>query len=68
MGLVKPAKRMDWVAAPLNLPKNPPAMFRLTMGYRSINAATIKRARSMHHIDSILTDVRDSTIFAGTDF
>lgn len=68
MGFVKPASQANWVAAPLVVPKKPPALFRLTMDYRPINAATKKTVWPMPHIDAALSDLRGATIFAGIDF
>lgn len=68
MGFVRPAERTNWVAAPLIVPKKPPAMFRLTMDYRPINAATQKTVWPMPHIDAVLADMRGSRVFAGIDF
>lgn len=42
LNLVKPAKRTARVSAPLPAPKKPPAMYRLTVDYRPINAATVR--------------------------
>lgn len=68
MGFIKPAEHANWVAAPLIVPKKPPAMFRLTMDYRPINAATQKTVWPMPHIDAVLSDMRGARVFAGIDF
>lgn len=68
MNLVKAAVRTDWVAAPLIVPKKPPTMFRLTMDYRPVNAATVKTAWPMPHIDASLAEIGGATLFAGIDF
>lgn len=66
--LVKAAIRTEWVSAPLIVPKKPPAMYRMTVDYRPINAATIKNTWPMPHIDAVLQDVRGSEAFAAIDF
>lgn len=68
LGFVKPAQRTEWVAAPLIVPKNPPAMFRLTMDYRPVNAATLKTTWPMPHIDAVLTELQGARAFANIDF
>jgi len=65
---VKPAERTEWVCAPLIVPKSPPAMYRLTVDYRPLNAATQKTAWPMPQIDAVLADVRGSKVFASIDF
>lgn len=66
--LIVPATRTDWVAAPLIVPKKPPAMYRMTMDYRPVNAATSKSTWPMPYIDAVLQDVRGSKAFAVIDF
>lgn len=68
LGFVKPAVRTDWVAAPLIVPKKPPAMFRLTMDYRPINSATQKTVWPMPHVDAVLSEMRGARCFASIDF
>lgn len=57
-----------WVAAPVLVAKPPPALFRLTFDYRPINAATALITWPMPHIDSELTDLAGSKVFAVVDF
>lgn len=40
LGFVKHVSAPEWVSAPLVVPKRPPAMYRLTVDYRPINAVT----------------------------
>lgn len=68
LGLVKPAEHAEWVAAPLIVPKKPPAMYRMTMDYRPINKATIKNTWPMPHIDAVINDVQGAVFFAIVDF
>ena len=68
LGFAKPAEKTEWVAAPLIVPKKPPAMFRLTMDYRPVNAATVPMTWPMPHIDAVLSELRGATVFAGIDF
>lgn len=68
MGFVKPAIQPEWVAAPLIAPKKPPALFRLKMDYRPINAATKKTVWPMPQLDAVLSDILGSRVFADIDF
>lgn len=59
----------EWQAAPLLVPKpNSAAKFRLAVDLRPVNAATIKEAWPMPHLDSEVQDFSGSTCFAGLDF
>ena len=52
--LVRPVRSAEWVAAPLLVPKAPPAMFRMTVDLRPINNATVKDDRPMPNMDTML--------------
>lgn len=67
-GLIKKAVRTEWVSAPLIVPKKPPALYRMTLDIRAVNAVTVKMTWPMPHIDAIIQDVRGATVFAGIDF
>lgn len=49
-------------------PRKDPALYRLMVIYRSVDAATMKNMWLMPHIDAVLQDVRESTAFSGIDF
>lgn len=68
MVFVVPAVSLQWVAAPLIVPKAPLAFFRLTMDYRPVNAATIPTSWPMPNIDAELLDTREYTCYASLDF
>lgn len=68
LGLITQASNTEWVSAPLFVPKKPPAMYRLTVGYRPVNAATVKNTWPMPHIDAALQDMRGAQAFAAIDF
>lgn len=68
LGLVKPADRTEWVSAPLIVRKKPPAMYRLKIDYRKVNAATQKKTLPMPHIDVVLAVFRGARAFAAIDF
>lgn len=42
LGLVRRAGRTDWMSAPLIVPKKPPAIYRLNVHHRDVNAAKLK--------------------------
>lgn len=68
-GFVKPNTNASWAAAPLLIPKPPPAKFRLTFDIRGVNSATVPVAWPMPHIASeLLLDLAGSTCFACIDF
>lgn len=68
LGFVKPVTSPEWVSAPLVVPKRPPAMYRLTVDYRPVNAVTRPTFWPMPNIEAELADTRGSTAFAGIDF
>lgn len=68
LGLIQPAENAECVAAPLIVPKKPPAMYRMTMDYRPINKATVKNTWPMPHIDAVINDVKGAVVFAIVDF
>lgn len=55
-------------AAPLLVPKEPPANFRVTLDYRPVNAATEDTPCPIPHIESELQDVAGSAYYAKMDF
>ncbi len=68
MGFVTPTHNAEWVAAPRIVPKAPPAIYRLTMDYRPVNATTEKITWPIPHIDTVLSDLRGAQAFATIDF
>lgn len=66
--IVTPAERTDWVSDPLNAPKEPLEMYRLTVDYRLIIAAAIKNTWPMPLIDVVILNVRGAQAFATIDF
>ena len=59
----------DWQAAPLCVPKpGSQSKFRLAIDLRPVNAATIKKAWPMPHLDAEMGDFAGSTCFASLDF
>ncbi|MEM1369511.1 MAG: reverse transcriptase family protein, partial [Cyanobacteria bacterium P01_H01_bin.15] len=68
MGFVKPAISPEWISMPLVVPKKPPAMFRMAIDYRAINAATQSTSWPMPNIDAELVDTRKAKRFALIDF
>ena len=51
--LARPVRSADWFAAPLVVPKAPPAMIGMTVDLRPINNATIKDDRNMPNMDTM---------------
>jgi len=68
LGFAKPARKSEWVSAPLIVPKQPPAMYRMTVDYRPINAATRRITWPMPQIEAELSDMRGADAFASIDF
>lgn len=68
LGFVQVAQRTEWVAAPLLIPKKPPAVLRLTINYRPINAATVRTAWPMARIDAVLSNDRGARAFLSIVF
>lgn len=68
LGFVKKVSSPEWVSAPLVVPKRPPAMYRLTVDYRPVNAVTRPTFWPMPNIEAELADTRGSKAFAGIDF
>ena len=52
--LVRPIRSAEWVAAPLLVPKAPPAMYRMTGDLRPMNDATVKELRPMPNMEMML--------------
>lgn len=67
-GLVKVSAQPEWVSALLIVPKNLPAMFRLTVDLRVINVATVPMYCSMPHLDRETNDMRGAGLFSGINF
>lgn len=67
MGFLKPSPDAERVAAPLIVPKKPPANFRLTIDLRPVNSATKPVAWPMPNFESELSDFRKSRFFASID-
>ena len=65
--LVRPIRSAEWVAAPLLVPKAPPAMYRMTVDLRPINNATVKDDRPMPNMETMLLDVQKAHFFAQMD-
>lgn len=68
LGFVKKTTAPAWVAAPLIVPKHPPANYRLTVDYRPVNSATIQTFWPMPNIEAELNDARGAKAFASIDF
>ncbi len=68
MGLLKPNRNVSWLAAPVLVPKKAPAKYKMTIGLRPINAATVKQAWPMPHLYSKIYDFAGSTCFAVLEF
>lgn len=67
-GFLRQLPDSQWVAAPLIVPKAPPAYFRLTIDLRPVNTATKPMTWPMPNIESEIGDLRDSRFFASIDF
>ena len=65
--LVRPIRSAEWVAAPLLVPKAPPAMYRMTVDLRPINNATVKDDRPMPNMYTMLLDGQKAHFFAQMD-
>ena len=58
-----------WQAAPLCMPRpKSKFFFRLAIDLRPVNAATVKKAWPMPHLDSEMADFRGHNCFASLDF
>lgn len=68
LGFVRKAVHPEWLSAPLVVPKKPPAMFRLAMDNRGINAAAIQKTWPMPNTTAKLADTKGSTAYASMDF
>ena len=69
MDFLFPNPSAEWQAAPICVPKpSSKAKFRLSIDLRPVNAATIKRAWPMPHLDSEMRDFAESKCFASLDF
>ena len=69
MGFLIPNPRATWQAAPILVPKkNSKSKYRLAIDLRPFNAATIKQAWPMPHLDSEIYDFAGSECFAVLDF
>lgn len=68
LGFVIPTENPEWVSAPNIVPKKPPAMFRMALDYRPINASTIPIFWPMPDINGELSDVKGASSFCGVDF
>lgn len=58
----------SWQAAPLLVPKPGKATYRMAVDLRPVNAATVKEAWPMPHLESEVHDFAGSTCFASLDF
>ena len=69
MGYFIPNPDASWQAAPHIVPKpNSRARYRMTIDTRPINAATVKKAWPMPHLDSEMQDFSGAVFFAVIDF
>lgn len=68
LGFLHRATEAAWVAAPLVVPKQPPANFRLKIDLLPVNAATKPMTWPMPNIERELGDLRRSRYFASIDF
>lgn len=68
LGFVKKKSSPEWVSAPLIVPKQPPAMYRLTVDYRPVNSATVQTFWPMPNIEAELAYARGAKAFASIDF
>ena len=69
MNFVMDMPTATWQAAPLLVPKpGSRAKYRMAVDLRPVNAATVKEAWPMPHIDSEIRDFAGSTCFACLDF
>ena len=69
MNFIVPNPDAAWQAAPILVPKkNSKAKYRLAIDPRPVNAATIKQAWPMPHLDSEVHDFANSKCFATIDF
>lgn len=69
MGFLIPIPDAEWQAAPLLVPKpKSKAQFRLAVDLRPVNAANIKQAWPMPHLDFEIQDFAGNTCFATLDF
>lgn len=69
MGFLIPNPDAEWQAAPLLVPKpGSKAQLRLAIDLRPVNAATVKQAWPMPHLDSEVQDFANSKFFATLDF
>lgn len=68
MGFVVKNNAAQWASAPLLVPKESKARFRMTVDLRGVNAATEPISWPMPHIDSEVYDFSGSDCFATVDF
>ena len=69
MGFLIPNPNTTWKAAPLLVfKKNSKSKYRLAIDMRLVNAATMKQACPMPHLDSEIYDFAGSKCFAVSDF
>lgn len=68
MGFVIKNNQAQWASAPLLVPKDSKAKFRMTVDLRAVNAATEPVSWPMPHIDSEIYDLSESNSFATIDF
>ena len=69
MNFIVPKPDAAWQAALILVPKkNSRAKYKLAFHLRPVNAATIKQARPMPHLDSEVHDFGNSKCFATIDF
>lgn len=67
-GLLKTTNITEWIAAPLIVPKAPPANFELTEDLRLVNDATKPIVWRMPNLDAETSDMKDSKFFASIEF
>lgn len=58
----------EWQAAPLLVPKNSKARFRVTVDTRPVNSATVPESWPIPHLEAEMSDFHGSTVFAGIAF
>ena len=67
MGFVRSNPQSQWAAAPLLVPKDSKARFRMTVDMRPVNAATEPIAWPMPHIESEVYDFKGNTCYGTVD-
>lgn len=68
LAFLRMSSDVEWVAAPLIVPKAPPTNHRWTIDVRPVNAATKPVTWPMPNIECELVDLRDSRFFSSIDF